>query len=64
MACGTQVVQDVSTPQTPQQYFDDAVDYSALNPGDCDNEILCWVKQHPIAALAIAAGIGLLLGRR
>lgn len=63
MACGNQV-----SDKTPHDYFADATggestDATAFE-SECDNQALCWIKQHPVAAIAIALAVGLLLGRR
>ena len=53
-----------STPTPVQSFVDATSDYASPDYSDCPNEFVCWIKNHPVAAIAIAVGIGLLLGRR
>lgn len=48
---------------TPSQSYSQSVG-DVIVPDDCNNEILCWIRNHPVAAIGIALAVGLLLGRR
>ena len=66
MACGNDYT-IAGGASTPQQSFDQATgEYydQSYDASDCNNELLCWIKNHPIAAIGIALAVGLLLGRR
>lgn len=62
MSCDSGYIASAGASSPAESYADSVGDYSA--PSDCDNEILCWIRQHPIASIGIALAIGLLLGRR
>lgn len=61
MACSVRSIDQSSPSALFAQSVGDQIDFP-----DCGEkyEIICWIKRHPIAAVAIAAGIGILLGRR
>lgn len=64
MPCTNEYVASAGA-QSASDSFHDAIDDGMyVPPSDCDNEILCWIRQHPIAAIGIALALGLLLGRR
>ena len=49
--------------QRAQRWAGDAYDYAADNLGDFGKEVTTLVRRHPIPAILIGFGVGLLLGR-
>jgi len=46
-----------------QKWAGDAYDYASENAGDFGREVTSMIRRHPVPAVLIGFGIGLLLGR-
>ena len=46
-----------------QEWAGDAYDYAADHVGDFGKEVTSMIRRHPLPAVLIGFGIGLLLGR-